>query len=351
METIKPEQIKNILVIRKHNQIGDLIVSVPMYFALKKKFPLSKITLLASKTNYPIPFKDIIPQIDEIITFDKSSLKSQFDLIKTLRTKNFDLAIIPSTVRLSSTSNLVGFLSGAKIKVGVRRIDEEKNNFHFLLNIKKDFNWRKNKTHQSLRNIEVVEQIGCKINFNELLSSYSPLTDEEKFEASQFLNDKFSNPNLLIGIHPGAGKKENTWDTLRFIKVVENLYENFQSNFLITAGKTDEEVLNKFIPALKEKNIPYELVINFPYRKLLSLINQCDLFISNDTGVMHMASLTDTILIALMRKNNVFEWAPLFKNKFYLSSPTDEINDLSIDEVINFTQKMIKIIMYKKKLT
>ena len=53
----------NILVVRKHNQIGDMLCSLPLFKALKKKYPESSITLVASPTNYPIPFKKINPFI------------------------------------------------------------------------------------------------------------------------------------------------------------------------------------------------------------------------------------------------------------------------------------------------
>jgi len=49
---LEREEIKNILVVRQHNQIGDMLCSLPLYSALKKKYPNSAITLVAAKTNY-----------------------------------------------------------------------------------------------------------------------------------------------------------------------------------------------------------------------------------------------------------------------------------------------------------
>ncbi|MFN4111865.1 MAG: glycosyltransferase family 9 protein, partial [Ignavibacteria bacterium] len=80
------------------------------------------------------------------------------------------------------------------------------------------------------------------------------------------------------------------------------------------------------------------------------LIDQCDLFISNDTGVMHIAGLTNTILVALMNKGNIREWAPMGKNKFYIYSSTDNINDLTLEEVQNFCDKILNLIKWRRKL-
>ena len=62
----------NILVVRRHNQIGDMLMSVPLYKALKTQYPGSFIKLVASPTNYPIPFKIINPFIDNVIIFPET---------------------------------------------------------------------------------------------------------------------------------------------------------------------------------------------------------------------------------------------------------------------------------------
>lgn len=88
-----------------------MIVSVPMYYALKKKFPNSKIVLLAAKTNYPIPFFEINPFLDDVIVFDRSTVKSQIQIISYLRKEAFDVVIIPSTISISNTSHIIRMIN------------------------------------------------------------------------------------------------------------------------------------------------------------------------------------------------------------------------------------------------
>lgn len=344
MKVIDPIKIKKILVIRKHNQIGDMIVSIPMYYALKKKFPKSKITLLASKTNYSIPFKEINPYIDEVVIFDKSTILNQLKLIKQLRQSKFDIAIIPSTIRFSTTSILISWLAGIKIRVGVEEINGMKNQFSFLLNIKQKFKWIEKNTHQILRNLEVVEQIGCKLNFNGIFEAFPKIQEDEKYIIKKIIEKKFNSKNLLIGIHPGAGKIQNIWSINNFLTLIKILRVKYKANFIITAGYTDDDIIQKIQTELENLKIPFFLAKNFQFKTLMALIDQCDLFISNDTGVMHIAGLTDTVLIALMIKSNVKEWSPLGKNKFYISSSNDDINKISVEEVLNFCDKIFKLI-------
>lgn len=350
MVKINPASIKNILIIRKHNQIGDMIVSIPMYYALKKTFPESRITLLASKTNYKIPFSEINPYIDDVIIYDKIKIQNAIKLIKQLRKLKFDMVIIPSTVRFSTTHNIISFLAGIKYRVGVSKVNGIKNKFSSLLNIKTKFNWIENKTHQILRNLEVIEQIECKLNFNEIFCSFPKISEKDEYEIQKILAETFNEKNILIGIHPGAGQRQNIWNSENFLALIKNLYQKYNANFIITGGFTDEDILLKIQIELRNLKIPFLLAKNYEFRKLMSLINQCDLFISNDTGVMHIAGLTNTVLIALMKKENVREWAPMGKNKFYIYALTDNINNLSLEEVQNFCDKILNLIKWRRKL-
>src|ERR1035437_4720520 len=153
----------NILVVRRHNQIGDILFSLSLYRAVKKNDPESSITLVASPTNYSIPLKKINPFINQVIFYDKTSIKTIINFYKKLRQKKYQLGIVPSTVKVSTTSHIINFLSGAKQRVGVRSIDGMKNPAASLLNISADFYWAKNKVHQTDRNLQIARLAGCEL--------------------------------------------------------------------------------------------------------------------------------------------------------------------------------------------
>ncbi len=351
MVKVEPQKIRNILVLRKHNQIGDLLVSRPLFYALRKHFPNAKIVLLASKTNYPIPFQELIEEIDEVIIYDRSSVGKQLKLIKILRSKNFDLGIVPSTVRFSTSLNLINFLIGCKYRVGVKSLGGKKNKLSSLLNIKSDFDWINKRTHQVARNLELAQLIGCKLTYDEILNLNFQFNREEIEEAKKYFMEKFNNDNLIIGLHPGAGKIENVWPAENFISLIKRISEKYDVNFLITSGSTDEKIIQPIINFLKTNKINYTIAHNLPIRKLAALINVCDIFISNDTGTMHIAGLTNTKLISLFGNTEALEWSPLSKNKFYIQSDSDSIDGITVEEVEKFVLMLIKITMYEKRLT
>lgn len=138
-----PENVRNILIVRQHNQLGDMLCSVPLFAAIRKKYPGAHISLVASPINYEILFSDINPFIDKVITYRKASARELREFYSELRHHDYQIGIVPSTVSISRTSHFINYFSGAKVRVGARSIDGKQNKVEYLLNLKKDFSWGK----------------------------------------------------------------------------------------------------------------------------------------------------------------------------------------------------------------
>ncbi|MFI5237127.1 MAG: glycosyltransferase family 9 protein [Ignavibacteriales bacterium] len=335
------KEVKNILVVRQHNQIGDLLCSLPLYAALKKKYPGALITLAAAKTNYEIPFHDIIPYLDDVIIFDKSNLKTIFDFYLKLRKRKYQIGIVPSTIKVSRTSHLINFLSGAKLRIGVKSIDGIINKSLHLLNMKSAFEWKI--VHQGERNLDVVRQIGCDLTKEEKRSLKINFGEDEIKETQKFLAENFPDSSRkIIGFHPGAGKIANIWDTRKFIDLIKKLFFKYNNYILITSGWKDELIIKDIRTALNNSDIKYSVVHNLPVKQLAYLLSQLNLYITNDTGTMHIAGYTETRMISLFGPTDPDEWAPTGEKKYYVRSKTENINDITVDEVCNLSEKILK---------
>jgi heptosyltransferase-2 len=66
-----------------------------------------------------------------------------------------------------------------------------------------------------------------------------------------------------------------------------------------------------------------------------------DLYITNDTGTMHSAAYSGGRVLALFGPTPGWEWAPEKSNLKYIQSPTDNIDDISVDEVFAKAKEMI----------
>ncbi|MCW8804440.1 MAG: glycosyltransferase family 9 protein [Ignavibacteriaceae bacterium] len=335
------EKIKDIIVIPHHNQLGDMLCSLTLYAALKKKFPESRITLVAAKTNYDIPYQEINSYVDRVLIFDKQSAKTIVKLFRELRERKYQIGIVPSTIKISRTSHIINFLSGAKVRVGVKSIGGIINTSYKLLNVKSDFGW--GNSHQLERNLDVVKQIGCDLLDEETQSLKFKFLDDDISDAKRFIEEIFPDKSKkIIGFHPGAGKHENMWSTIRFVELIKKIYDRYNNYVLLTSGNIDKTVIDKVENGMKKSGIQYNILNNLAIKKLGVLLSLIDLYITNDTGSMHVAGLSNAKMISLFGPTNPAEWAPKGVNQMFLKSRTNNTNDITVDEVFNLTSKMLE---------
>jgi ADP-heptose:LPS heptosyltransferase len=64
---ISPDKVKNVLIVRQHNQLGDMLCSLPMFASIRKEFHNAEITLVASPDNYEILNSPSNKYLDHII--------------------------------------------------------------------------------------------------------------------------------------------------------------------------------------------------------------------------------------------------------------------------------------------
>lgn len=349
--SISPEEVKNILIVRQHNQLGDMLCSVPLFAAIRKRFPKAHITLVASPINYEILFSDINPYIDKVITYRKAPFKNLMDFYRELKNHDYQIGIVPSTVSISRTSHFINFFSGAKIRVGVKSIDKKINSVEYLLNVKSDFGWDSRKLHQTERNLDVGRQIGCDLTDQEKKNVRIVLSKEEIEFAKSFTEKNFPDKSkIIISLHPGAGKIPNRWNKDNFTELIKKLYEKYGCYFLITSGIIDKEITDEVRDQLTVLGINCTVLENTPIRKVGAVIRLTDLYITNDTGTLHVAGGVDANIVSLFGPTHGYEWAPVGENKIFIQSPTDNINDITVEEVFKKSCGLIDSCLAKKDI-
>jgi heptosyltransferase-2 len=226
-------------------------------------------------------------------------------------------------------------MSKAKIKVGVKSIDGKKNETEFLLNIKTDFKWNEKKYHQIERNLDIGRQIGCDLNPEDRRIKIV-LSDEEIKFAKDFIDRNFPDrARPVISFHPGAGKVPNRWSIDNFVQLAVKMHKTYNNYTLITSGRIDEEVTAEMKNRLEKIGMDSIVLNDTPVRKVGAVIKMTDMYITNDTGVMHVAEGVDAKIISLFGPTHAYEWAPKGKFNVPIQSKSDDINDISVDEVFD----------------
>lgn len=331
-----PSYPNEILIVRQHNQFGDMLASASLFRAFKEKNPRCRITLITSPSNFYAVQKNKL--IDVNFVFNKKRLLNPLyllSLIKLLR-KNYDLAVVPSTVSISFTSNFLARISNSKIRIGPKSLSGKENEYAFLFNKPVDLDWRiYPDAHVADFGLEVVRPFS--FSTKNYVSEIS-FDGYDKREADKIIATlKKGKRELLIGLHIGAGKPPNRWSLLKFAKLMRRIQEEYDVKFYITGSSSDKEEIN-FIK--KELDFEVGFCINKEIPVLAAVIDKSDLFITNDTGVMHVAGATKTPQISLFGPTNPYNWAPVGSSKYFLRK-SELIDDISVEDVFDLCELLL----------
>jgi heptosyltransferase-2 len=330
--------VHSILIIRQHNQLGDMLCAVPVFRALRERFPSATISLIASPDNYDVVFCN--PYLNEVINYDKTryvkSLRELYRFYRTLRKRKYDLALVPATVSTSVTSDAMAWLSGAPLRIGAESIDGKKNPSGFFFNIRVALDWRQQPLkHQTERNLDLVRAVGMNTRN---LSLTIGLSGSERAFAREFLRQQVLEDSIAIGIHPGAGKPPNRWATEKFAALVNKLAEQFNALIVVTYGPMDDEPIADM---LRHVNHPHVVLQRINIREVAAVIDELSLFITNDTGIMHVAAATRTSVLSIFGPTDPLQWAPQGKRNKFLLGKNGDINSISVEKVFRVAARML----------
>ncbi len=329
--------VSKILIIRQHNQLGDMLAGVSLFKAIKEKYPQCHLTLLSSVDNYYGVVKNKL--IDELIVFDKSKMFNPIEFIrffKKLR-EDYDLVVVPVTVSISFTSNLIAGISRSKTRIGPKSLDGKPNDSAYFFDRRVDIDWRKHPdSNVSEHILEIVKPFG--IDTKDLSSEIS-FDESDNIVAKKFISEiQKDSGSLVIGLHVGAGKSANRWSLNKYIELIQKLHSNYNCVFYLTGSDSDSEELNYVVSNIKVKLHKY---LNKQIPQVAALILNSDLFITNDTGIMHVAGTTTTSQVSLFGPTNPFNWAPCGKNKIFLRK-SDLIDDIEVEEVFDVCKILLQ---------
>lgn len=324
-------QVKNILIVVRH-LMGDMLCTVPMMRSVRAFYPNAKITLVTKKsTRFEEIFTDNNSPVDEVHLYEHG-LENYLNLLTGLREKDFDLAIVPSTVTFSATNHMLGYYSHAKIRVGVKSMDYLPNKVNYLLNVKNDFYWDTKKVHQVERNLDIIRQANIEASVTKIDLSVKP---ENAAFAEEFFRENFPEKNRpVIGFHSGAAKAQNVWPQEKFAELAELLYNKYHPYFFISEGPADAAYVKEFVSNLNKRNSEIK-----PFVYKGGLLNtaanllKLSLFISNDTGIMHLAAGFDVPLVGLFGPTKAYEWGPIGTKKAGIQAKGGEIKNLDVETV------------------
>jgi len=319
---------KRILLIRT-DRIGDVALSTPAIKAAYEAYLNSFIAFAVQ------PYaKDIVegnPYLDEIIIFDKEKThKGIWGMLKfaqTLKEKKFDITII---LHPTNRVHIATFLAGISERVGYNK------KMGFLLTKKIPHTKQFGRKHELEYTLDVLRAGGIEPKDNK---PFIPIGEEAESRIEELLSSKgVAGDDLIVAIHPGASCPSKRWDAAKFAGLADKIVENFNTKVIIIAGPEDVILGNKVNSLVRHNAVNLSGVLSV--KELAFLLKRCVLFISNDSGPVHIAVAVGTPVISIFGRNekglSPVRWRPLGKDDIVIHKDVGCQKCLAHDCKINF---------------
>ncbi|MCX7877459.1 MAG: glycosyltransferase family 9 protein [Ignavibacteria bacterium] len=349
------------ILINALSGIGDALMFSPSLALLKKHLPDSEIHLLSM---FPA-VRDIYssnPNLNYVhfINFLKQPKLKSLRHVLDLRKKKFDVSInvYPSNRK---EYNIINYIIGADLKIAVKYNNLSRRELDFLNNrlSRETLN-----LHNVIENFRLIKFLIPGAREEELDKLELYLKVENLVYARKYIFDNSLEGKFLVGIHAGSatfkGHVNKRWKTEKYAELAKLLHQHYDAKILIFGS---EEDINRKI---------YDEIKDFAYIPLsknisdsAALMKSCKLFISGDTGLMHMAAALQIPQVAIFGYTNYNELHPWMNKHIivrkdlecspcFYNSPrpvkciyrgNDEfrcIKTISVEEVLEACRKLIE---------
>jgi lipopolysaccharide heptosyltransferase II len=296
-DKLNPGRVRRILV-RGPNWVGDAVMCTPALHAIRQAFAASEICLLARPAVAQL-LKDH-PILDRTIVYEHqgqhAGLMGRWRLARILKRMQFDLAVLfPNAFDAA----LLAFLSRVPHRYGYATDGRS-----CMLTDTVPLPPEAKKLHQVRYYEELVRP---------LCPAYSPQppslhvsSDDEDQAARLLAGHEVASDCLLLGVNPGSmygGAKR--WLPDRFAAAADHIVKDWsvhaQSSATVRCvivGAPGEEALGDEIASLM-RVAPIVLSGKTSLGSLKAVIKRCRLFLTNDTGPMHIANALGVPVVAV----------------------------------------------------
>jgi lipopolysaccharide heptosyltransferase II len=279
--------------------MGDTLMTTPALRLIKTRHPDWRITYSTiSASNYELLKGN--PYIDDLHYYPLKAagiFNGPWHIFRRFFGKySVSLTFYPSN---RASYNLFALLTGAPRRIG----------HTYMHRNASQLNWLKDKTlreeplkHCVEQNVSLLSFLGISCAKDEIPDLEIFLSHEEKRKGLEFR--KNLSGEKVIGVHAGTSTFKNQdkrrWPKERFCELINR----FSGHHFILFGTKEEEEVNLFIQSNVAQRERVTVVNDKPLREAIAIIGNCDAFVSNDSGLMHIAAAMKVPTLALLGPTN-----------------------------------------------
>ncbi|MCL5024615.1 MAG: lipopolysaccharide heptosyltransferase II, partial [Nitrospirae bacterium] len=286
-------QMHERILVRGVNWVGDAVMTLPALKALRKTHTDAQISLLVKPAVAPVFEKN--PFLDEVILYSEKGVAGRLALARRLRKAHFTSAIL---FQNAFDAALVAWLSGVPERIGYDRDGRG-----MLLTKRIPYQGDDKKVHHVEYYLRLLREAGIAAEHSR---PWIHLTLAERLAARAAL-EGVKRP--VLGINPGAAYgSAKRWLPERFAEVALWFMADTKGSVVLFGGTNETPIAREIEKSVWTRKVGAPGAIspslvnlsgNTSLRELVALISECDLFLGNDSGPMHIAYAVGTPLVAL----------------------------------------------------
>lgn len=302
MESL-PEGIQNILI-RSTNWVGDAVMTTPAVRTIRRNYPDARLTLLALP--WVVDIFSASPHIDRIFTYDRDGrhkgLKGKFALAGELRGEHFDAAIL---LQNAFEAALIAFIARIPVRAGYTT---DGRGLLLSHGVRKQRGIKLR--HQVHYYQEMLQGLGLDAGPDELELH---LADDDVLWAAGHINQfAAGRKGTVIGINPGAAYgPAKCWPAAKYSALARKLCIDDPDVLIVVFGtRADQSAAREIIDTVDDQSRVIDLTGQTTLGQAMAMIHICNVFVTNDSGLMHVAAALQVPTVAIFGSTDHIATAP-----------------------------------------
>jgi heptosyltransferase-2 len=278
---IDPSGMRRVLV-RATNWVGDVVMTLPALEALRENCPEAAIHVLARP--WVTGLLDGHPAVNRVIVLEQGQgplgrLRSIRSAVSEIRGHEFDLAVL---FQNAFEAALIAYLGRCR-----RRLGYDTDGRGFLLSHPVARTPEVRGTHQVEYYLHLLRSIGWKAESRDPRLVVNP--DREARARRLLQSSGIGREDFLLGLGPGAiyGPAKR-WPTERFAEVADWAVERWGAKVLVLGSSKESGICSDLTRAMRHEAL--NVCGGTPLGEAVALLSVCRLFVTNDSGLMHVGA-------------------------------------------------------------
>ncbi|MGL5543931.1 MAG: glycosyltransferase family 9 protein [Cetobacterium sp.] len=278
------------IIIARTDKIGDLILSIPSFFMVRKMYPDAEITLLVRNYNYNIVKN--LPYINRVVQIDRYRQK---ELLEKIRYFNADVFIA-----LYVDDFVMQLTKASKAKVKIGPFSKLKSFFTFNKGVLQKRS--KSIKHEAEYNLDLIKRLNKKLFEERFEINTAIYLDKSNTEsAEKFFKDNNIGEKVLV-VNPFMGGSAKNITDEQYSKLIKKIIDRQKNlDVVITAHISDEERGLSLIKKIARDRV-YLFANGGELLNIGAVINKSKVYFGGSTGPTHIAGSLQKSIVALYPK-------------------------------------------------